>query len=183
MTSRRRRTCFIVFGIALTACSRPSGQSTAGTPESTEIVRDSIAGVSDRRYQEELAEYRRGSAVIDSVTRVARLDPIIRTDSLNRVYRWALRPQGVSVADANLLSCLETAMVIRYGIAASDRVVKQLLDTVFRDKGIVNAKDYFWSRAPDRGRLDSESCAPEKNPHPDSISGVALDREPTRPTR
>jgi hypothetical protein len=149
--------------------------------DSIAIAKDSAAAATDRSYQSQLAKYRHAVAIIDSVERVARADPILRDDSLYRVYRWALRPQGVSVADVNVLHCLETAVMIRYGVAASDRVTKELRDTVFRDKGIKNAVEFYWSRAPSQGRLDTGNCSREQNPSPNEIDGTPLDREPTPP--
>ena len=167
--------------MGLVMCSAPPSPPRTQAPDSSAIARDSVAAALDHDYQAQLAKYRRAEGVIDSVARVARQDPIIRTDSLYRVYRWALRPQGVSVADANVLSCLETALVIRYGIAASDRVVGELRDTVFRDQGTKDAVAFYWSRAPSQGRLDSGNCMREQNPHPDEIDGTPLDRQPSPP--
>ena len=178
--SPRNRWCLGAAAMGLAMCSTPQPPPTRAQ-DSVEIARDSAAAATDQGYQAQLARYRHDEAIVDSITRVARQDPILRNDSLYRVYRWALRPQGVTVADVNILSCLETALAIRYGIAASDRVVKQLRDTVFRDRGITNAVDYYWSRAPSRGRLDSENCMREQSPHPDEIDGTSLSREPSPP--
>jgi hypothetical protein len=169
--------------IAVGSCYGPAERPPTKTQDSIAITRDSAAAATDKSYQAELARFRHDEAIIDSIERVARLDPILKSDSLYRVFRWALRPQGVSVADVNVLSCLEIALDIRYGLAAAGRVMKELRDTVFRDKGISDGVEFYWSRAPNQGRLDTETCPREQNPHPDAIDGTLLDAEPTPPRR
>ena len=176
--------CLVAIASVLAACSPAPARSHAGAPDSSAIAQDSIAAAADRDYQTQLAKYRHDEAIIDSLTRVARQAPVLRGDSLYRVYRWALRPQGVSVADVNVMSCLHKALVLRYGIAASERVMKELQDTVFRDHGITEASratEFYWSKAPTNGVMDSESCTRETNTHPDSIDGAPLDHEPSPP--
>jgi hypothetical protein len=180
----RRRGYISVAALGLVTCTAPPSPPRTHAQDSIAIAHDSLTAAMDRGYQAELAKYRHDEAIVDSVARVARQDRILRSDSLYRVYRWALRPQGVSVTDVQVMSCLETALVLRYGIAASDRVVKELRDTVFRDQGITdatNAVDLYWSRAPGRGLLDSGNCMREQSRHPDSVSGTPLDREPSPP--
>jgi hypothetical protein len=176
--------CFLAATAGLVVCCSSPHSSPSKAADSAAIARDSSAAALDKNFQAQLVKYRHDKAVIDSLTRVARQDPILKTDSLYRVYRWALRPQGVSVADVNVLHCLETALLIRYGIAAWGRVLGELRDTVFRDRGVkdsVEAVQLYWSRAPSQGRLDTENCAREENPHPDEIDGTPLDREPKPP--
>ena len=151
--------------------------------DSLEIVRDSAGAPGDSAFQSRLVKYRHDTAVIDSLTREVRRDPIIRSDSLYKVYRLALRPEGVSVAEVNLLWCLEGALAIRYGRAPRDRVVSGIRDTVYRDHGIKDALEFFLGRAPDQGALDSSRCTPEPVVAPNPLNGTSTDVEPTPPRR
>ncbi len=156
-------------------------EGSARARDSVAIMRDSSAAPSDTAYQAGLAKYRRDAARIDSLTSAARRDPILRTDSLYRVYRLAVRPNGLSVGDVQLLACLESALSLRYGRAASQRILKELRDTVFRDVGKRDGLEFFLGRAPDKGVLDSSRCAPEPNVRPYALSGTQLDDEPRPP--
>jgi hypothetical protein len=144
-------------------------------------MRDSSAAAGDTAYQARLAKYRHDAATIDSMTNAARRDPVLRTDSLYRVYRLALQPNGLSVADVQLVACLELALSLRYGRAAADRVVKELRDTVFRDKGKKDGLEFFLSRAPQQGVLETSACGSRSAVSPDSINGTPLDVEPHPP--
>jgi hypothetical protein len=172
--------CVHLLWLVVASCSAPPGAQRAR--DSLAIVRDSTAAVNDTIYQARLAKYRRASAVIDSLTELARRDPILRTDSLYRIYRLALRPEGVSATDVQLAACLESALDVRFGQAAGDRVVKQLLDTVFRDVGKKDALEFFLSRAPSRGGLESSKCDPEPVTQPSSINGTSVNDEPRPPS-
>ena len=79
------------------------------------------------------------------------------------------------------LNCLETAIAIRYGIVVRDRVLAALRDTVFRDQGTTRGGDFYWSRAPNRGRLDSSRCREEPLAAPEAINGTRLDEPPPVP--
>jgi hypothetical protein len=119
--------------------------------------------VTDADYQAQLATYRRDVAVVDSIALVARQDPLLKTDSIYKVYRLALRPRGASLADVQRLSCLERELTVRYGMGASSRVLGELTDTVFRDQGINDEKgavNFFFDHAPASGVVDLGDCPP-----------------------
>lgn len=159
----------------------------AGTPErrpagdSATVREDSTKAAGDTAFQRRLARYRHDSRILDSLTRLANEDPLITRDSLYRVYRLAAKPQGVSVAEVNLLFCTESALVDRYGWVPAQRVIKVLRDTVFRDRGSSDGQAYFLSRASDRGLLDSGNCPPSSYHHPEAIDGTNLADEVSPP--
>jgi hypothetical protein len=163
-----------VFG-----CTRAPERTHAG--DSVALVHDSVIAASDTTFQAQLAKYRRDERVIDSIMQVAQQDPILRSDSIYKAYRLALRPQGVSEEDVQRLNCLEMAIAIRYGLVVKDRVVGALRDTVFRDQGATRGVDLYWSRAPSRGRLDSARCPEEPISAPEALNGTRLDEEPPLP--
>lgn len=169
-------------GAALWACASPPPIPTR-SQDSIAIVQDSTAAANEPNYQAQLVKYRHDSSIIDSMTQVARQDSLLQRDSLFNLYRSALEPEGISEARLNALSCVESALGIRYGLAAADRVIKELRDTVYRDRNIADAEAYMVSRAPSHGRFDSANCASETHRRPESIDGTRLDDEPRPPRR
>ena len=166
--------------VAFVACSDAPARTPA--EDSLALAHDSAAAASDTVFQATLAKYRRGQRVIDSIMRVARRDPILRTDSIYKAYRLALRPQGVSVDDVQRLNCLETAIAIRYGLVVENRVVKALRDTVIRDQGTTRGGEFYWSRAPSSGHVDSALCPKESIAAPSTMGGTRLDQETAMPS-
>jgi hypothetical protein len=168
-------------GVRLVCVASAACEGSPRARDSVAIMRDSSAAPSDRAYQALLAGYRQDAARIDSLTNAARRDPILRTDSLYRVYRRALRPDGLSVADVQLLACIQLGLSLRYRRAASERVLKELRDTVFRDVGRKDGLEFFLSRAPDQGVLESSACGPRPDGPPPVVNGTQLDDEPQPP--
>lgn len=176
---RGARLSRIVALTALMGCD--FGSERPVPPDPAAIARDSALAARDSAFQANLAKYRHDSRIVDSITRMARQDPILRSDSLYRVYRLALRPNGVSVAEVNLLSCLETALMMRYGVVPAKRVTQEVQDTVYRDRGIKDPLQYFLDRAPNSGVIDSRNCDRETVAHRNTIDGTRLDAEPSPP--
>lgn len=180
------RLCGLAIGVGVlaamaTGCTRVV-PARSRSQDSSMIVQDSARAAHDPEYQATLAKYRHDSAIIDSMTRMARQDSLVRRDSLFKLYRLALRPEGLSVAEINALNCVEIALAVRYGSAAAHRIINELRDTVYRGRGIPNAIEYVLRRVPARGELDTEYCAHEAHRRPDSIDGTSLDVEPSPPS-
>lgn len=168
------------------ACFASPSPDQVRAEQAVQIVRDSAAAAHDTAYQHLLAKYRHDSAVIDSLTRVARHDVLLRSDSIYKVYRLALRPQPLTEAEVNLLWCLQVTLGRRYGPTAADRVFDELGDTVFHDRGISdanNALSFFLSRAPQSGMLDGRNCARVSDAAPRVIDDTPIDIKPGPPLR
>lgn len=180
LTGRRAsRVCLGLLVSVFIGCTPPPESTPA--EDSAALVYDSVKGASDTAFQAKLAKYRHDERVIDSIMRIAQQDPLLRADSIYKAYRLALRPQGVSEKDVQRLNCLETALSIRYGLVATDRLLAALRDTVFRDQGTSRGLDFYWSRAPNSGRLNSALCPEEPISHPTAVDGTRLDEEPPVP--
>jgi hypothetical protein len=161
------------------ACTSKAPVSPAA--DSITLREDSIRAAGDTAFQARLTHYRHASRVIDSLTRLARNDPLLAGDSLYRIYRLATRPQGVSVAEVNAQFCTEASLADRYGWAAAQRAIKELRDTVFRDHGTTDGLAFFMRRAPDHGLIDSANCPPRSYVIPEEIDGIRLYEEPQPP--
>ena len=165
-------------------CSGSAPGANTSAAESSAIACNSPAAASDTAYRRHLVKYCHEVAVVDSLTRAARQDPLLQKDSIYRVYRLALRPQPLSITDLNLLQCLEETITLRYGLVAGFRVLDELRDTVFRDQRINNPADavnFFWNRGPGSGVLDSGNCTQPRPVHSSEVDGVKIDEKPMPP--
>ena len=138
---------------------------------------DSAAG--DSAYQVALQEWLRDSAVLDSMTRQA------NTDNLYQLYRQALSPQGVTLGLMSAVACEELRLGIRYGAVPSDRAINAMLDTVYRDIGVKDGLEYFATRAPSEGKIETglSQCQPIPPAAPKLIGDTRLDTELPRKPR
>jgi hypothetical protein len=168
----------------LVACSRSAPGPKTSAADSSAIACGAPRATADTTYRRELVKYCHDVAVIDSLTRAARRDPLLQQDSIYKIYRTALRREPLSDADLNRLQCLEETITLRYGLVAGFRVLDELRDTVFRDQGIDNPKDavnFFWNRGPSSGVLDSDNCTQPRPVHSSEVDGVRIDENPTPP--
>ena len=137
-------------------------------------IADSAVG--DSAYQAKLRNWRRDSAVLDSVTRE------VNTAKLYALYRQALGKEGVTLRLMTELGCEEVRLGIQYGEVPWQRASNAVRDTVYRDIGVSDGLDYIARHAPDEGVVETgQNCRPLPPRAPKTIGETRLDAEFPRP--
>ena len=159
-------TVTVISTVVSTACHSQPGKERGARRRV-----DSAAG--DSAYWVVLRKWLRDSAVLDSMTRQ------VKTDNLYQLYRQALSRSGVTLDLMSAVACEELRLGIRYGAVPSDRAINAMLDTVYRDIGVKDALDYFATRAPSEGKIETglSQCQPIPPAAPRLIGNTRLDTE------
>ena len=129
-------------------------------------------------YEQRLEKFIRDSALIDSLARP------VRTDSLYRLYRLALRPSGTDSVLLNAIGRERLRIGFIHGNVPALRRVHAMLDTVFADRGIHEwrkAERFLLSSAPRTFIVSTDACGRLPPNIGDVVNGTHIDVEPVRP--
>jgi hypothetical protein len=158
----------LLGGLAANACE--TGQK----PPGIDYAADSAMG--DSTYFAQLQRWQRDSIVLDSVTRE------VNTATLYALYRRALARDGVTLRLLTDIGCEELRVGMQSGAVPSERAIKAMLDTVYRDIRVTDALGYLARHAPREGMIATGSnCLRLPSLATKAVGDTRLDVEFPRP--
>ena len=173
--ARRRLAEVIGFVVGLIAVTGVAVASSAGdeahAPDADEIYRVELAS-----YEKALAEWRRDSLVVDSVSRT------IDTDSLYRLHRQLLTAEDPAAAYKEI-ACEGWRIKRRYHERPTNAAVRRMTDTVWRPAD-AEALRQLKARFPEPAAVSVGHWAcgyPGEQVGPAEVSGVSMMFARSRP--